>query len=1115
MHYIPESARSCLEGNASTASPAEGRSGFHAAAAPVYLLTATVGLLLLADLALSYVAAPGGLAYRTLFGFRLTLLAAVLGGSRILYHTVEGLLAGRIGADLALTIACGAAILLGEHTVAGLVVFIALCGESIEGYTLDRAQGAIRRVFDLCPQQVHVLRGGVEVDIPVHQVVVGDEVAVRPGERIPVDGVVREGHSEIDQSALTGESTPIEKHAGDPVFTGTLNQLGWLIVAVHQVGEGTVFGQVVKLVRAAAARKAPLERTADRLARYFLPVVLLAAAATLIGWRFQSGNWSAGWLPALSVLVVACPCPLVLATPCAVMAAMAWLARNGVIIKGSIALERLAAVDTFVFDKTGTLTQGRLQLAGLCPADVLDDVELLRLTAAVEQRSEHVLGRLLAREAESRNVVLPQVDEFTVFPGRGVAARIPADRLPPSLRSPIAGEIPATIFVGNRRLMHEQDIALPAEWESRLTEFESAGQTTFVVACRVAGQTSSGVLLGVFGVRDAIRPEAREVVAQLRRDGIQEIALLTGDRREPAARFADDAGPFDHVGSELLPIDKARWIDDRTRAGRRVAMVGDGVNDAPALASAAVGLALGGVGSDLAAEAGDVILMGPPLATLPGLLRLSRQTVRIIRQGIWLFAFGLNGLGVVLCAVGLLNPVGGAVFHEFASLAVMLNALRLLQFEQWQRSRGGARLRAAFEAAAQCAEWYSPSRLVHRFLARWQLGLRLGCAALGLYWFSSNFVMIEANERAVVTRCGRYVATLGPGVAWRWPAPFERILRARIDLVRALPIGFRMAGLPAPGENSDAPAVEWQAEHQEPGYTAVPAESLMLTGDETAVEVTAEAHFQIQDLPRYLLNSSNPDELLRAAVESAVRQVVARRPLDEILTDARSAVEADCLSLLRQTAARYDVGVEILDLDLLEAHPPIAVVPAYRDVANALEEREQLVNQGQAEYARLVLGAAGESAIRRLASHAPRAPDAREPAAPGAPEDWVLDDSLWAELTRDDAGEMLLSGAAAARLLDARRERTRQVQQAAADFSRFESLQLTQRKHPFLTRVSMYWDAIERIFAGRPTMILDPRFTGRRHLLLANPELWNLPLSRPPPAAVVNPAPPPLPPAEE
>jgi P-type Cu+ transporter len=544
MHYVPESARELIQEDPASREEAAQRS-FHYRSAPIYLLTAVVGLLLGADLlflSLGTLDDATWSPYRTLFGYRLALLAAVLGGARILYQTLESLLDGRIGADLALTIAAVAAILLGEHTTAALVVFIALCGESIEGYTVDRAQQAIRRIFNLCPPIVHVRREDREVDVPIGEVTVGETVIVRPGERIPIDGLVAEGTSAVDQSALTGESLPIDKSPGDEVFTGTLNQFGALTVTAEKVGGDTTLAQVIRLVAEATERKAPLERTADRLARLFLPVVLVFAGATLLFWKLRTGDWTAGYLPALGVLVVACPCPLVLATPTAVMAAMAWLARTGVVVKGSVALERLATVDTFVFDKTGTLTQGEFALGDIHTTGALTADEVLRTAAVAERRSEHLLARLIVREAESRNFDVPLADEFTAHPGCGVSARVQAGVLGPWAVDETNVTPPQqqcrSITVGNQRLLESAGIAIPESILVRLGAFDASGQSVLLVAV-------DDEVVGAIGVRDTVRAESREVIRSLREAGIEHFALLTGDRDPSAQTVSQELGLVD------------------------------------------------------------------------------------------------------------------------------------------------------------------------------------------------------------------------------------------------------------------------------------------------------------------------------------------------------------------------------------------------------------------------------------------------------------------------------------------------------------------------------------------------------------------------------------------
>lgn len=1111
MHYIPESSRALLQGDAASADSANRQEpGFHAASAPLYILTAGVGLLLLADMLTGTGGDTAWAGYRSLFGFRLALLAAVLGGSRILYHTLEGLLVGRIGADLALTIACLAAILLGEHAVAALVVFIALCGESIEGYTIDRASSAIKRIFNLCPRQAHVIRDGKEFDVPVGEISFAEQVLIRPGERIPIDGHVVSGATAVDQSALTGESLPVDKGMGDCVFAGTLNQFGAIVVAVDKVGEETTFGQVVQMVSAAAARKAPLERTADRLARYFLPVVLLLAAATMIGWRIKSGTWSAGWMPALGVLVVACPCPLVLATPCAVMAAMAWLARSGIVIKGSVSLERLASIDMIAFDKTGTLSRGRLQIGDVVAAGTIglapiDETELLRLAGAAEKPSEHLLARAIVAAAESRNVVVPQVEEFVAQPGLGVSARVRASSLPDSLvRSEITDELDQrlTIVVGNRRLIESFAGSVPPEWEQHLTALDQKGQTPLIVglswpASTRLSDTGSFQIIGLIGVCDTPRPEGALVIRQLKGLGIRSVVMLTGDRRCAAETVARDLAQIDEIGCELLPAEKAAWIEREVAKGRRVAMIGDGVNDAPALAAATVGIALGGVGSDLAAEAGDIILMGAPLTPLPGLLRLSRQMVRVIQQGIFAFAFGVNGLGIVLCAWGLLDPVGGALFHEFASLAVMLNSLRLLWFERWDTTTLGRSVDAIVHAADGLVDLLSPARIIQQLVARRHTVLRLGMALAAIWYLTSNCVLLTEDEQALVTRFGRFETMLAPGLSWRWPAPFERIRREKVDLVRTVQLGFRSPRGAAASAGAFTRPIEWQTEHTERGYVPMPAESSLLTGDEVALELTAEAHYRVQNLRDFVEGTSNPEALLRAAVEGATRQVVAARALDEILAEFRADVESDCLRNLKEIMARYRLGIEVTGFALLDLHPPTAVVPAYRDVANALEEREQAINAAQAQYARIVLSTAGESAVRILSDRDAPGAARREPSTSGGVAEWNLTDELWARLTKEEPeGRMLLSGRAAARLLSAHRTAARTINQATGQEARFSSLVPVNLAAPALTRFQLYWETLERVLGERPMTILDPHASGRTHLYLADPERFNFnPLS--------------------
>ena len=1083
MHYIPESTCEMLRGDP-LATGSQTRSNFHYLSAPLYVLTAGVATLLIADWVLTSTAGttptPRLQGWPTsLFGYRFALVAAVVGGARILYHALDGLLSGRIGADLALTIACLAAIVLGEHQTAGLVVLISLIGESLEGYTIDRARWAVRQTFALQPAMAHITQDGRERDVPIGEVRVGDFMVVRPGERVPADGKVVSGKSAVDQSPFTGESLPVDKSPGDKVFAGTLNQFGSLTVVAEQIGSNTALARVAELVGSAATRKADLERTVDRLARWFLPAVLGAAFCTWIGWRIAGGSWQRGVLPALGVLVVACPCPLVLATPAAVMAALAWLARRGVVVRGSHSLERLARVDTFAFDKTGTLTQGALELGEISVTSDLSADEILRAAAIAERQSEHLLARLLVNSAEARGMRLAVPTSFESFAGAGVIAQV-TDL---DLTGTGDGSVSRTVVVGNRRMLDRGEIGFSADIALLVKQRESAGESPLVVAI-------DGIVIGVIGVRETIRSESRQVLHELHDAGITQFALLTGDRPQPADAVVQALGLFDHVATEQLPADKARWIEQARQGGRCVAMVGDGVNDAPALATADVGLALGRAGADLTAEAGDILLLGDPLRPLPGLLRLSRALVRNIWQSIILFAFGLNGIGVLACSFGWLSPVGGALFHEVASLAVMINAMRLLWFDGWTSStatRWQAGLLAAADGLTSAA---SPSRWIFWLMERWQISVKLAGAAVFVVWMMSGLLILEEDQQALVTRFGRYQASLKAGMHWRWPWPLERLIREPADRVRSVGIGFRSQDARTGTKGADLPGsgiVEWTASHDERETGALAEESMLLTADEVPVELTAEVTYRIRDLKQFTFGGTRrPDDVLRAAAEGVLRDLAAQASLDQLLTDRRAELERHSLVQLQQRIESYGLGVTVLDLQWLDVHPPKGVVPAYRQVADALEDRELMINEAQAHADRILLGAIGEQAVRLL--NLSNGPQVKKPGANPVPQPaWTLDDALWKQLMGQKAdGSPILSGNAAAALDEAQVSATQRRTSAASNAGRMERLWTEYRRSPDLTSQRLYWDSVIQALSNRPLTIVDPRAANRQHLWMGD-----------------------------
>ncbi len=887
----------------------------------LYVFTAVLGLLIGADLLLSAFAPYG---WREPLGISLTLIAALLGGARIVYGALEALLAGRIGADIALAQACLAALVLGEWFVAAEVVFIAMVGEVLEAVTADRALRAIHRLFELTPRTALVRRDGVETEVPISQVVPGDLVLVRPGERVAVDGPVVTGRSAVDQATLTGESTPIDKGPGEPVFAGTVNQFGLLEVRAEKVGRDTTFGQVLRLVAEAQQRKAPLQRAADRYARLFLPIVETVAGLTLLlGYLL---GWADVWERTVAVLVVACPCALVLATPAAIMASMAWLARHGVVIKGGAALEQLASCDTFAFDKTGTLTQGRPELATVVPLGGRSESDLLRLAATAESASQHPLAQAIANAAHERGISPAEAFDVLALPGAGVSAAWKGED----------GQT-RTVLVGNRRLLAEHGIATDGEVAEVLNDLDAKGETVLLVAVE-------GTVAGLLGVRDALRPEAHDVIHDLKHLKISEIAILTGDRPS-AAKLVAKRTHIKTVEAELLPTDKARWIQDRQVAGRRVAMVGDGINDAPALATANVGIALGSVGADLAAEAGDLVILGEPLQVLPGLVSLSRATVAIIRQNIIGFAFGLNALAMGSAMLGILGPVPAAILHQAGSLLVLLNSMRLLAFGDWGESGPVRLLRSARGAVRRFDERFDPGLVTSWLWRRWRT---LGAAGIGaalVLYATWGWTAIGADEVGLLRRFGQYRGVLPPGLHLRLPPPLERVTRLQPALLRSVEVGF---GEIVPERR--ARAVSWESPHgrDDPGETD--AQTLVLTGDGQYVELAATAQYRLDPRPerlrRFAFESADPERALRPLAEAAIRAEVSRHPLDDLLTDGRRLVEGEARVDLQRRIDAYGLGLIVTGIAFQDVHPPLEVVDAYRDISRAEKERKTRINEG-------------------------------------------------------------------------------------------------------------------------------------------------------------------------
>ena len=923
----------------------------------LYTLTALVGGLLAADLwpLLAGWVRGQGLDTVTwssdLSGYRFALIAAVIGGARVLFNSLESLFEGRVGADLALAVACLAAILINKPLVAAEVVFIGLAGECLEAFTFARTQGALGKLAELFPRRVWVLRDGQEVRAYTTDVRAGDRVVVKPGGRIPVDGVVTDGRTAVDASALTGESLPVDRGPGDEVLAGSIVPTGTLTVEARKVGNQTVAGRVIELTAQALKEKAPLERHADRLAKFFLPVVLGLALVTFAGNVFLlmaatpppgipkpslAAAARVAAYPTLAVLVVACPCALILATPAAVVAALGRLAGTGVLIKGGAALERLAGVTAFAFDKTGTLTEGKLELGDVIGLNGTSADEVLAAAAAAEQGSEHPLGRLVLAAARERGVGLPAAEAFRAHPGAGVSATVGG----------------SAVVVGTRRLLDEQGFTLADESLAALDQLDAAGQTSLLVA-------KGGVILGAIGARDRLRPGAAQVLADLRAADIATVAMLTGDRAAVAKAVAEQL-PVTEVHAELLPAAKAEWV----RGKRRVAFVGDGINDAPALATAAVGVAVGS-GTDVAAEAGDVVLMGEPLRPLPLLVRLSRETVRIIRQNIVVFAFGVNVFGVVL--TGWLwplfapnaawyesAPLAGVVYHQLGSLLVLLNSMRLLAFDRTATSPTLTRLKGASQAVERWAERFSVDDLLHAVGHRWKPIAAALAGLLLVVWLSTCFATVDVGEVGIVQRFGEVRADLDPGLHVRWPWPVETVTRVRPGEVRTVEVGFRtVADAPGRGRRP-ADGLTWSSAHAD-SIQPLTDEAVMITGDGDLVEILATVRYRVSDPRAYLFGVKDPDGLIRSAAESVLRELVAAGRFQELLTTRRGPLEADALRRLEAriaSAAPGGIGVAFDGFTLHDLHPPPEVVKAYHEVARAIQERDRTVNEAEADALR-------------------------------------------------------------------------------------------------------------------------------------------------------------------
>ena len=564
--------------------------------------------------------------------------ATLVGGYPIFKEAVENLLARRMTMELSMTIALVAALVVGQFFTALVITLFVLVAEILEGLTVRRGRRAIRRLLDYLPRSATVRRNGQLREIPMEALHAGDRVLVNPGAAIPVDGTIVAGSSHVDQAMITGESMPVEKGEGAAVYAGTINQTGALEIRADRVGRDTSFGKIIDAVEQAERSRAPVQKTADRLSGYIVYFALAAAALTFVVTRDVRST--------ISVIIVAGACGIAAGTPLAILGAIGQAARQGAIVKGGRYLEALASIDTVVLDKTGTTTYGTPSVRAVEPVDGVLEQDVVGAAALAERRSEHAVAKAVLARAGELGLPAAEPERFAYTPGRGVVAELAGERF----------------LAGNEAFLVEQgvDLAVPGEWRS------DGASPVFVAR--------GNRLLGVIEVADTLRPEATEAVRALREMGIRTI-LLSGDAKGITEAVAQQLGT-DEVGAELLPDQKQRWVASLVEQGRKVAMVGDGINDAPALAGASVGVAMGS-GTDVARESADVVLLGNDLLKFVETVRVARRARRIILQNFG-GTLAVDAVGMAFAATGLLSPLLAALVHVTSELAFILNSTRLL-----------------------------------------------------------------------------------------------------------------------------------------------------------------------------------------------------------------------------------------------------------------------------------------------------------------------------------------------------------------------------------------------------------------------------------------------------
>ena len=576
-------------------------------------------------------------------------IALIHGGIPIYKGGITALVKKRkITSNLLMMIAIAACIAVGELFAAGEIAFIMYIGELLEDFTVDKANSGIKRLLGLSPVIANIKRGDTTVQISASEVQTGDILAVKPGETIPADGEITFGATTVDSSSLTGESMPLDVKLGGTVYAGTINISSYIELKAAAAGEDSTINRMIRMTREAKAKKAPIEKTADRMASFVVPAAVLISLLVLIFTR--------NILRAVTILVVFCPCALALATPTAIVAAIGRSAKGGVLIKSGDALEKMAACDTILMDKTGTITVGTPSVSDIIPWADLTEEQLIVYTASAENLSEHPLAKAVVSHALERGAELEHPSRFEAHSGLGITAQISA------------GEV----RIGSIKYIEKEGIRIPQELVSRNDELTSQGKSTFVVAL-------NGKIAGIVALSDKIRPNAANAVARLKKLGMRDIAILSGDNKRAVDYIAAQAGITSECYADCLPQDKLAVLDSFRARGANTIVVGDGINDAPILASADCGIAMAHLagGNDIAIEAADIALMNSKIESVPAIVKLSKRTYRRIIINIAL-SMGINLIAVVLASMGTIDPVIGALFHNGGAIAVVLSSVQLL-----------------------------------------------------------------------------------------------------------------------------------------------------------------------------------------------------------------------------------------------------------------------------------------------------------------------------------------------------------------------------------------------------------------------------------------------------